>query len=212
MAKVPIPNISNTIDAFYLRNMFVPPCFNTPCLQSCSIAFTFSPWELTLNSSPSYVQDFSLVKSNGKRLKTHMHEGIQTCRLRLFHNHCKKIVTLLNPSAFSQWILLCLQKILFACFAFLKSSSIKIYRQWSKCFQLFTLINCIKLSCLPESYFPAPWPVFQPLLGSSPIFSHTFSSLISKIEHLLMVCPAPHREARFPSTSTDTLFIYVCNF
>lgn len=103
-------------------------------------------------------------------------------------------------------------QILFAWFAFLKSSSIKIYRQWSRCFQLFTLINCIKLSCLPESYFPVPWPVFQPLLGSSPIFSHSFSSLISKIKHLVMVCPASHREARFLSTSTEILFIYVCNF
>lgn len=103
-------------------------------------------------------------------------------------------------------------QILFACFAFLKSSSIKIYRQWSRCFQLFTWINCIKLSCLPESCFPVPWPVLQPLLGSSPIFSHSFSSLISKIEQLVMVCTAPHSEARFLSNSTDILFIYVCNF
>lgn len=184
MAEFPLPNISDLTDAFYLGNIFLffPASTN---LEYKAVVLHLHP--VCETSLWAAVQDFPLVQSNNKRLQTHLHRRGQPYCLDLYSTVLKTLSYSWKPQLSVKESHYVFAIALFASFVLLNSSNAKIYRHRSRCFQLFPLIKCTKLSSLPESCSAVPWPVLQPLSGSNPEFPHHFSSFIPKIKHLVKV-------------------------
>lgn len=156
-------------------------CFNKPWIQSCSAADS----ELSL----SYVQHFPLVQSNNQKLQIPIAREDSLTAWAFSPQSFWKLCHTPNSLSFqSRNLTVSLQQPYLLA---LLSSNLPTQKSVDinqDAFSFFPLINCIKLSSLPESCSAVPQPVLQPLSGSNPEFPHHFPSFIPKIKHSVKVC------------------------